>query len=87
MQIPKRNYDRLEFHEGKEIPYLRGTRIRSDDLYCLDYKCWQQEPKSIAKHRDLSMEDVQQALAWCTENDDLVTRVLTQERKEAGVKD
>ncbi|HZX11846.1 MAG TPA: hypothetical protein VFE88_00095 [Candidatus Nanoarchaeia archaeon] len=87
MQMPNRDYDRLEFHEGKEIPYLKGTRIRVEVMYCSDYNVEGRTIKEIAKDRDLPVKDVIQAIEWCTENDGLVTRVLAQERKEAGVKD
>ncbi len=82
-----REYDMLEFSREKEIPYIRGRGIRIDSVYCLDYKTDKQNIYEIAKGRSLPLRAVRQAIEWCTLNDALVTRVLTEARKKAGVKD
>ena len=72
---------------GSEIPYLMSANVRADHIYCLDYNVEGRDINHIAKSRDLPIEEIRQSIEWCTENDDLVARVLAQERKEAGVKD
>ncbi len=87
MQMPQKKYGQLEFKEGVEIPYLMSANVRADHIYCLDYNVEGRDINHIAKSRDLPIEEIRQSIEWCTENDDLVARVLAQERKEAGVKD
>lgn len=77
----KNGYDKLDFNRG-EIPYLIGTRIRADDIYCIDYKTEGSTPKKIAKDRSLDLKDVTQAIEWCLMNDDLITRILARENKD-----
>ncbi len=74
-----KEYTLLEYKKDEKIPYLKGTRIRIDIIYCYDYKVERKTPEYIAKNRDLPLQDIRQAIEWCTLNDDLVTKVLTQE--------
>ncbi len=82
-----RTYDMLELQRGEEIPYIKGREIRVDNIYCLDYKANKQDIQSIAKSRSLSLKTIRQAIEWCTLNDNLITIVLAEERREAGIRD
>lgn len=79
-------YDLLEYKKDG-IPYITGTRIRVDNIYIMDYKTWKVSPENIAKNRTLPERAVRQAIAWCKENEDLVSIVLAEERRRAGLKD
>lgn len=78
-------YDKLYFRID-EIPYLVVRDIRADVLYC-DSLSSGLKPREIATDMNLDLESVNQAIRWCREHEDLVTRVLKRERKEAGIKD
>ena len=87
MERPR--YDLLEYRKGREIPYLKGIRIGAEVLY-IDMNTNPEvfrSAKDIARNRDLSLRMVEQALQWCKENHDLITRVLAEERKRGGLKD
>ncbi len=75
-------YSLLEFQGRKDIPYLAGTRIRADHIYCVEYKAEKRSISDIARGRDLSIKAVKQAIEWCIFNDNLITRVLAKENEE-----
>lgn len=78
--------DRLYFRGEDKIPYLKERDLRADIIYCHSLS-WEQSPGEIARDMDLLLESVNQAIDWCHNNGDLVTRILDAKRREAGIKD
>ncbi|MBS3167604.1 hypothetical protein J4216_00580 [Candidatus Woesearchaeota archaeon] len=85
MQAKKIEYDRLEFKKDQEIPYLKGTRIRADAIYVHDYITENRTPEHIAKDRDLSIQDITQAIEWGTANEGIIKKVLEREYKNRPI--
>ena len=78
--------DKLYFRGADRIPYLKEREIRVSSIYC-DSLSESLSPEEIAKDRDLSLESVNQAIDWCEKNKNLVSRILREERRKAGIKD
>jgi uncharacterized protein (DUF433 family) len=53
--------------------FIRGTRIRPSDIL-RDKVAWEQTEEEIAADRDLPIEVVREALAYCEENAELLER-------------
>ncbi len=68
-----------------KIPYINGHNVRADTIDCYR-RIWRQSPRDIARNMDIPLEKVDQALTWCNEHRDLVTRVDIEERRRLGIK-
>ena len=80
-------YPLLEYRSNKDnIPYIKGTNYRVDQIYILPHKAWKLEPKQIAREKNLPLETIVEAIRWCDENAEILNEVLEKEAKVDGVK-